>query len=53
VAQVVLENLYKTFVGQGNGEVAESTKGAHLDQAVLRRINLKVQDGEFMVLVGP
>jgi multiple sugar transport system ATP-binding protein len=53
VAQVVLENLYKTFVGQGNGEVAESAKGAQADQAVLRRINLKVQDGEFMVLVGP
>lgn len=53
MAQVVLENLYKTFVGQGKQSSAEATATAPADQAVLRRISLKVQDGEFMVLVGP
>jgi len=52
VAQVVLENLYKTFVGQGRAQSSEDGDTA-TEQAVLRRINLQVQDGEFMVLVGP
>jgi multiple sugar transport system ATP-binding protein len=53
VAQVVLENLYKTFVGQGEEKSPHTGEEHQTDQAVLRRINLKVQDGEFMVLVGP
>lgn len=53
MAQVVLENLYKTFVGQGEGKSTQPAEEHQTDQAVLRRINLKVQDGEFMVLVGP
>lgn len=64
MAQVVLENVYKTFLAGGRqptvadaGPVKDAdtnvdpTRGA--DTAVLRRINLTVQDGEFMVLVGP
>lgn len=43
VAQVLLEEIYKSFPARGGG--AETT--------VLRRINLTVQEGEFMVLVGP
>jgi multiple sugar transport system ATP-binding protein len=44
VAKVVLENVYKSFPQSAAG--AEPT-------SVLRRINLSVEDGEFMVLVGP
>lgn len=54
MAQVVLANVYKTFSGQGRpsspGEVSEASLQ---ETAVLRRINLSVNDGEFMVLVGP
>lgn len=62
MAQVVLENVYKSFPHrQGNRAVrsalpsdsdstAEPTPAA---VSVLRRINLAIQDGEFMVLVGP
>jgi multiple sugar transport system ATP-binding protein len=49
VAQVVLENVYKSFPprkGEGTTHRSESVN-------VLRRINLTVADGEFMVLVGP
>ncbi len=44
MAQVVFENLYKTYPPRDKGD--EPT-------AVLRRINLTVEDGEFLVLVGP
>ena len=63
MAQVVLENIYKSFP---NGK-AEKVKSplqpliASVEETapdlnsvhVLRRINLTVADGEFMVLVGP
>ncbi len=65
VAQVDLENIYKSFQ-KGAGQESESlVLSAELTQsqpsnskpqssaAVLRSINLTVQDGEFMVLVGP
>ncbi len=44
MAQVVLENVYKTFTKS----TADQDKAA-----VLRSINLFIEDGEFMVLVGP
>lgn len=51
MAQVVLENVYKSYAPRSN---AEGGKGDTATQsAVLRRINLTVNDGEFMVLVGP
>ncbi|MEG4572391.1 ABC transporter ATP-binding protein [Microcoleus sp. N3A4] len=62
MAQVVLENIYKSFpLRQGEQEkeansVAESVSPAvdrPSSNSVLRRINLTVEDGEFMVLVGP
>jgi multiple sugar transport system ATP-binding protein len=74
VAQVVLENVYKSFSGRkGERTVTPVTAEPLLspvDEApvvtlekpssqksgtvnVLRRINLTVADGEFMVLVGP
>ena len=43
MAQVVLENVYKSYQ---QGEQSENS-------AVLRSINLLIEDGEFMVLVGP
>lgn len=66
MAQVVLENVYKSFPPR-RGEVVASqiqpslTSGnvgdtvVHRGESlnVLRRINLTIADGEFMVLVGP
>lgn len=58
-SSVVLENIYKSFSSQGV-VTAELTEEAEVDSTtrspgspVLRRINVTVQDGEFMVLVGP
>lgn len=65
MAQVVLENVYKSFPprkGEGKSSQSQSNSavGAGGDATtrnevmnVLRRINLTVEDGEFMVLVGP
>jgi multiple sugar transport system ATP-binding protein len=60
VAQVVIENIYKSFPQQQRGKVARLTSSeAGVSESeisavsVLRRINLTIQDGEFMVLVGP
>ncbi|PMB27891.1 ABC transporter ATP-binding protein [Fischerella thermalis] len=66
MAQVILENVYKSFPprrGESvtsqtqlvlNGEKKEATAAKGADSVnVLRRINLTVADGEFMVLVGP
>lgn len=53
MARVVLENLYKTFLTRGKARAADTSLPAAADQAVLRRIDLTVNDGEFMVLVGP
>jgi len=51
VAQVVLENVYKSFPPRK----AEGIDTNHSVESVnvLRRINLTVVDGEFIVLVGP
>lgn len=72
MAQVVIENVYKSFSARKGEPVAPVTPEpliATVDDGslvvddkpsppsgatnVLRRINLTVQDGEFMVLVGP
>ncbi|MFM7427400.1 MAG: ABC transporter ATP-binding protein, partial [Elainella sp.] len=54
MAQVVLENVYKSFPHRGKPSVgAESGAEPGAAVSVLRRINLTVRDGEFMVLVGP
>ncbi len=61
MAKVVLENIYKSFpLRQGEPEKqANTTENASPDSShstsntVLRRINLTIEDGEFMVLVGP
>ncbi|QYO67783.1 ABC transporter ATP-binding protein [Leptolyngbya sp. 7M] len=56
MAQVVLENIYKSFPQrqkrtQTAGVIEPASDPATV--SVLRRINLTVHDGEFMVLVGP
>ena len=52
MAKVVLENLYKSF--QKAAASPETSPGESLaPTAVLRAIDLSIQDGEFMVLVGP
>lgn len=53
MARVVLENLYKTFSARRDLAAAEPVAPAGVAGSVLRRINLTIQDGEFMVLVGP
>jgi multiple sugar transport system ATP-binding protein len=67
VTQVILENVYKSFPPRrgenvtsqsqlvlNSGEKKEATVSKAGDNVnVLRRINLTVADGEFMVLVGP
>ncbi|MEG4092773.1 ATP-binding cassette domain-containing protein, partial [Microcoleus sp. Pol12B4] len=62
MAQVVLENIYKSFpLRQGEQEKEANTAAENVlpaadrpaSNSVLRRINLTVEDGEFMVLVGP
>ncbi|WP_338022343.1 ABC transporter ATP-binding protein [Argonema antarcticum] len=62
MAQVVLENVYKSFSGRKGEKDNRGTEDLSIalespvkspEQAVLRRINLTVKDGEFMVLVGP
>ncbi|MBD2292519.1 ABC transporter ATP-binding protein [Anabaena sphaerica FACHB-251] len=57
MAQVVLENVYKSFPprkGEGVTTQQSSPEREGADSInVLRRINLTIADGEFMVLVGP
>jgi multiple sugar transport system ATP-binding protein len=58
VAQVVLENVYKSFPRRHGDRVIPVVSDSPNENAaqgvsVLRRIDLTVQDGEFMVLVGP
>ncbi len=66
MAQVVLENIYKSFLNTSQPQKAivpvasqplitsvDETKPDLNSVHVLRRINLTVADGEFMVLVGP
>ncbi|MBD2531448.1 ABC transporter ATP-binding protein [Nostoc flagelliforme FACHB-838] len=66
MSQVVLENVYKSFSPRKGEGVTSQTQsslpsGEKNDAAqeragtvnVLRRINLTIADGEFMVLVGP
>ncbi len=66
VSQVILENVYKSFSSRKEESVTSQTPspltpGEKTDAAqeragsvnVLRRINLTIADGEFMVLVGP
>lgn len=60
MAKVVLENVYKSFPPRKGEGVATSTQTTNKSDAarlegvsVLRRINLTIADGEFMVLVGP
>jgi multiple sugar transport system ATP-binding protein len=56
VAQVILENVYKSFPHRKEESTAGDKKAETAKNegvSVLRRINLTVADGEFMVLVGP
>jgi multiple sugar transport system ATP-binding protein len=59
VAQVVLENIYKSFPQRKGENVpspklnSDTTPAPAENIHVLRRINLTIADGEFMVLVGP
>ncbi|ALF54375.1 sugar ABC transporter ATP-binding protein [Nostoc piscinale CENA21] len=51
MAQVILENVYKSFPPRKGESSATPERAENIN--VLRRINLTIADGEFMVLVGP
>ncbi|MGL5059613.1 MAG: ABC transporter ATP-binding protein [Microcoleus sp.] len=61
MAQVILENIYKSFPirqgeqskDAGSEENISPATSSSTSNSVLRRIDLTVEDGEFMVLVGP
>ncbi len=53
MAQVAIENVYKTFPKSRQSAEAVTSDTDHDGLAVLKRINLTIGDGEFMVLVGP
>ncbi|MHC5759993.1 ABC transporter ATP-binding protein [Nostoc sp.] len=62
MSQVILENVYKSFSSRKGENVNSQTQSPLTTDAaqeqsgsvnVLRRINLTIADGEFMVLVGP
>jgi multiple sugar transport system ATP-binding protein len=53
VAQVILENIYKSYTPTAtNSKSKPKTADLTVPESVLRRINLTVDNGEFMVLVG-
>jgi multiple sugar transport system ATP-binding protein len=52
VAQVILENIYKSYTPTPNSKSKSKPTGLPVPDSVLRRINLTVENGEFMVLVG-
>ncbi len=63
MAEVILENIYKSFpsrkteniISKSTAKTTANKTAIEKKQSVpvLSNINLKVQDGEFMVLVGP
>ncbi|MEH2112026.1 ABC transporter ATP-binding protein [Nostoc sp.] len=62
MSQVILENVYKSFSSRKGESVNSQTQSPLTTDVaqeqsgsvnVLRRINLTIADGEFMVLVGP
>lgn len=53
MAQVTLENIYKSYSpATPKANRKAGTTNLSVSESVLRRINLTVNDGEFMVLVG-
>ena len=53
MAQVILENIYKSYTPTAtNSKSKPKTADLTVPESVLRRINLTVDNGEFMVLVG-
>jgi multiple sugar transport system ATP-binding protein len=52
VAQVILENIYKSYPPTANSKSKPKPADLTVPESVLRRVNLTVNNGEFMVLVG-
>jgi multiple sugar transport system ATP-binding protein len=52
VAQVILENIYKSYPPTANSKSKPKSADLTVPESVLRRVNLTVNNGEFMVLVG-
>ncbi len=52
MAQVTLENIYKSYTPTATKDNSKLQNPDAAPEGVLRRINLTVNNGEFMVLVG-
>ena len=52
MAQVILENIYKSYPPTANSKSKLKPADITVPESVLRRVNLTVHNGEFMVLVG-
>jgi multiple sugar transport system ATP-binding protein len=52
VAQVILENIYKSYPPTATSKSKPNSADLAVSESVLRRINLTINNGEFMVLVG-
>ena len=52
MAQVILENIYKSYPSTANSKRKSKSADLTVPESVLRRVNLTVNKGEFMVLVG-
>ena len=52
MAQVILENIYKSYPPTANSKSKPKPADLAVPESVLRRINLTIHNGEFMVLVG-
>ena len=53
MAQVILENIYKSYSKSATNTGSPPQDPQTAGNTILRRINLTIQDSEFMVLVGP
>ncbi len=52
MAQVILENIYKSYPSTAGSKSKPKPADLAVPESVLRRVNLTVNNGEFMVLVG-
>lgn len=52
MAQVILENIYKSYSPAANSKSKPKSADTTVPESVLRRIDLTINNGEFMVLVG-
>ena len=52
MAQVILKNIYKSYPPTASSKSKPKSTDLAVSESVLRRVNLTINNGEFMVLVG-